>query len=358
MRIKSILIPALALGLILILVSSSILAAQGKKKETQEQKVIIIPKEVKALFEEGVKTRQPRMDIPFTIFKLLYFPQQNYMHSVFVLQIKNSDLGYAPLTPEGVKPEKKKEEKTESIFESVPTRLQSQAHVFLQFTQLDGEFTKEIYLPVRIEIDGASYEPEKEDLYVCGYPLLPGKYLLSIAVASQKLEKIGTQYFEFTLPQNDPASLELTTTPIFFVKNIEQMPGQDSRVILYKSVFTYAVLKIEPNLLKLFSPGDQLDIFFILLGAQPNETGQFDIEINYEVLKGEEKTIRYAAQNYKSPLISQPLPLKKTVIIKSEEEEKRETRDLEAGTYTLSLDIKDKISGKTLKTTIDFDVKE
>jgi hypothetical protein len=45
-------------------------------------------------------------------------------------------------------------------------------------------------------------------------------------------------------------------------------------------------------------------------------------------------------------------------MIKSEEGERRERRDLEAGTYTLHVDIKDKATGSSLKKTVDFEVKE
>jgi len=50
--------------------------------------------------------------------------------------------------------------------------------------------------------------------------------------------------------------------------------------------------------------------------------------------------------------------MKKTVIIKSEEEgEKKEPKDLEPGAYTLSVKIKDNVSGKSLTKEINFEVK-
>lgn len=358
MRIKSFAIQSFIFALVLILASSSSFAVVEKQQE-QSSEVIIIPPEIKSVIVEGIQTRQPRLDIPFTIFKNYYFPQQNYLHSVFFLKIKNSDLGFAPPS-EGIdlgEKKKEKEEETQSIFESTPTKLQASAHIFLQFNQLDGEFEQEIYIPVKMEIDGALYEADKEEMYSTGYPLLPGKYLLSIAIASPELQRIGTQYIEFTLPNNDPTAPELIVSPVLFAKKLEQTAAQETRTLLHKGYFTYAILKIEPNLDHIFSPGDLLDVFFIILCSQPNEVGEFDIEVNYEVVRGEETIIRYASTNYKSPLISQPLPSKRTTVIKSEAGEKRETKNLEAGTYSLTIDIKDKISGKTLKTKVDFEVK-
>jgi hypothetical protein len=61
------------------------------------------------------------------------------------------------------------------------------------------------------------------------------------------------------------------------------------------------------------------------------------------------------------PLVSHPLPMKRTVIIRSTKEgettEKTETRDIEPGKYTLHFAVKDKISGLTLNKSIDFEVK-
>ncbi len=45
-------------------------------------------------------------------------------------------------------------------------------------------------------------------------------------------------------------------------------------------------------------------------------------------------------------------------MIKSEEGERREQHDLEAGTYTVHVDIEDKVTGSSLNKTVDFEVKE
>ncbi len=218
-------------------------------------------------------------------------------------------------------------------------------------------------MPFGLEVDSDSYEPEKEEIYSTGYPLPPGNYLLSMAIASQNLEKIGTQYFEFTLPSAASFTEGLETTPIFFNKKINQMSAPESTTNIHKGFFTYSILQIEPNLDRVFSKGDNLDIFFFIYGTQPNpdDPQKVSIEITYSVLKGEEAVIRYAPQKYDALLVSQPLPLKRTVIIKTTKEgkteERKETKDLEPGTYILNIDIKDTISGKTLKKTVDFECK-
>jgi hypothetical protein len=359
MKVKNLLFFLLACAIVITALSAPAIALQ-EQQSSQQKNVVIIPPEVKTVLEQGMESREARLDIPFSIIEHLYLPAAQNLHSIFMFTVKNADLGYAPLTP-AVETEEKKEE-TQSSFEEVPAMLQAQSHLFMLFTQLDGPYSREVYVPVRVQIEGGSYEPEKEDMYSVGYPLPPGNYLLSIAIASEKLEKIGTQYFEFTLPDALSYTTELGTTPIFFVKSVERMSAPEVRTEVHREFFVYSILKMVPNLGHVFSAKENLDVFFVIFGAQPDETQKYNIEISYEVVQGEEKMIRYAPQKYESPLISQPLPLTRTVIIKTTDEEgntteKKETRDLEPGKYTFSVDIKDNISGKQLNKTIEFEVK-
>ncbi|MBE0461540.1 MAG: hypothetical protein IBX60_07895 [Candidatus Aminicenantes bacterium] len=364
MKFKKVIIPLFLFGFILSLVFAPVAIAK-KDKKGQEQKVIIIPKEVKDVFQEGLSTKEARLDIPFTIEKHLYLPARENLHSIFLFKVKNEDLGFAPIEVPAEPQAQEQKEEAQSVFEETPAKLRANAHVFLQFNTLEGdtpgELIKEVYIPVNMEIDGATYIPDEEGLYSTAYPLPPGDYILSMAITSRNLDKIGTQYFSFTLPA--PASFveQLETTPIFFCRNIERMSAPETKAEIHKGFFTYSVLKIEPNMDNTFSPGDTLDILFFIFGTQPDDAGKYSIEINYEVSKGEEKVIRYAPQGYESPIVSQPLPMKKTVIIKTtkgeETTERKEQKDLEAGSYTLSLNIKDNISGKSLEKLIDFEVK-
>jgi hypothetical protein len=364
MKIKNLTVSALSLMLLLGLALLPRLAAQEKTQEKQEKATrVIIPETIKAAIQEGIQTRQPRLDLPFTIIKCYYFPAQRNIHVIVLFNVKNSDLDFASVTSgiEGQKEKKKKEKEVQSIFEATPNKLNTKAHFSLQFNKLEnnipGELVREIHIPFDLEVDGVSYEPDKKESYSIGTIIPPGSYLLSTAITSQKLEKIGTQYRELSLPDPLSFSGELVTTPIFFAKNIEQMSAPEMQAVIHKGFFTYSILQIEPNLENLFSPWDKLELFFVVFGAKPNEKGKFDIEINYEVYKGEEIHIRFQSQTYDSPLVSQPLPLKRTALIKSEQGEKTETRDLEAGSYTLSLVITDKISGMSITRTIDFEVK-
>jgi len=356
MKIKTYTCAILFTGLILSFVLTPCLVAQ-EGQEKKQGETVYIPKEVKEVLQAGMDNREARLDIPFTVFKYLYLPARENMHAVFFFKVKNSDLGFAPLTPVGGTPEKTEGQTAQ---ETAAPQLQSKAHCFLQFNQLDGDLVKEIYIPVQIQADGSSYNPEEEGIYTTGYPLPSGKYLLSMAITSLELEKIGTQYLEFTIP--DPAAFTdtLETTPIFFAKQLNRMSSAEMKAEIHKDYFTYAVLQITPNLDSVFHQGDNLDIFFFIFGAQANEASQFDIEASYSVMKDDEAIIKFAGTKYDAPIISQPLPLKKTVIIQTQEgeqvSEKKEQKDLDPGAYTLNIELKCNLSGKTASKSIDFTV--
>ena len=366
MKAKSLLIPVLVAGFVLSLFVP-LSAANQKDKEkpaAPAQQKIFIPKEVKAVLQEGLATKQGRQDIPVTIFHSLYLPAQQNFQSIFFMNIKNSALGYGPAgagsTP-GEKPKEKPAPESEVAPSPQSDLLEAKFNVFLQFNRLEEDtepkVASEVYVPTTIQVEEAAFDPEKEDIYSFGYPLPTGHYVLALAIASLDLQKIGTAYYEFTLPDASTFSKAMDTTPIFFVKSLEQTEAAETRTILHKGYFTYAVLKIIPNIDKVFSVGDNLDIFFFIFGLQQNEQQQNTVEVNFEVKKGEEAAIRWAPQTYNSPLISQPLPLKQTLTIKSQAGEKTEQRDIGPGKYTLVISVQDKVTGNSVTKTVDFEVK-
>jgi hypothetical protein len=244
--------------------------------------------------------------------------------------------------------------------------MQSSSSIFIQLNKLEngspGELVSEVYVPIKIETDIGSYEPSKEEIYSTGYPFPPGHYLASIAIASKDLGKIGTQYLELSLPDAAAMTDRLETTSFFFYKNMEEMSSAETMVTVHKGFFTYSFLKFEPNLEKAFPSGGTIEAFFFIYGAQPVEGQIFDIEINYEVLKGEDVEVTWAPQIYTTPLIQQPLPLEKSVLITTttkdgQTTEKKEKQKIEPGGYTLSMTITDKVSGKSIVKTADFVVK-
>jgi len=365
MKAKNLIITALFAGIVLMSFALPAAAAARMNQEEQKSDVVIIPDKVKSIFKEGINTRETLMQIPFSFAWHSFLPARQNIHSIFFFKLKNADLGFVPV-PQAVDiteeaPEKKKEETAQPEAQEVPALLQASGHAFLQFTRIENnspqEVVKEVYIPINLQVEGKDYDPEKEELYSASYPLPAGDYLLAMAVSSLDLERIGTQYFEFSLPDAFSFTDKIDTTPVFFIKNIRRMQEAETRAEVHKDFFTYSVLQIEPNIEKTFSKRDNLDIFFFIYGVVPDQAGKHDINVTYEVYQGEEIVIKYAIAHYDAPLVSQPLPLKKTVVIKSEAEgEKKEQRDLEAGQYTLQVQIDDKVSGKSIKKSVDFEI--
>ena len=354
MNARKIIVPVLFMALSVGLLTGPLASAQQPDQKSPQQ--VFIPKEVKADIQEGLASRQGRQDIPFTIFQSLYLPARENFHITFFMKINNSDLGFAPAA---AAPEGTTSGPQETAFQEAPAELQANFNVFIQFNRLDKngvpEIFREAYVPATIMLPAA--DADKEDVYSVGYPLPAGDYVVAIAVTSLDLQKVGIAYHEFSLPDVTQFTKNLDTTPIFFVKQIDQMEAAEAKTTLHRGLFTYAILKIVPNLDRVFTAGENLDIFFFIFGAKSNSSQQYEIEIDFEVKKGEEMQIKFSPQTYTTPMISQPLPMKQTVKIKKGEEERIEQRDLPAGSYTLVINMTDKVSQSTGVKTIDFEVK-
>jgi hypothetical protein len=379
MRASKIIVPVLLIAVTLNLITALNAAGQRtqdkpkQKPQVKPQERVTIPIEVKTAIQEGLASRQGRQDISVDPFHFLFLPAKENYHGIFFMKIKDGDLGFAPVSADAPAIEKKevpvKKGPQEVAVPQEAENLQAKFHVFLQFNRIEEEAepqaVKEVYIPTILQVPADGFDPEKTEIYTLGYPMPAGHYLLALAIASLDLQKIGVGYIEFSLPDAAQFTKTLETTPIFFIKELDQMEGPETHTALHKGYFTYSILKVVPNLEKVFSAGDNLDIFFYIFGAQPNAQQQFEIEINYEVKKEVEKegvkedqmAIRWSPQTYNNPLISQPLPLKQTVNIKSEAGERTESRDLPPGNYTLVITILDKTSGNTTTKTVDFEMK-
>jgi len=317
---------------------------QEKKKE---EEAIYIPEEVKWVMEEGLSTRQPRLDIPFEIVRFLYLPAQQNVHAVFLFGIKNADLDFTMMPTL----EEKKEEKIEEIPQEEPQFKQISFRVFVQFYERKkgniGEVVRESYIPASFQEESSAYKLEKENIYSIGYPLPPGDYLLALAITSPDLDRIGLQYHEFSLPDALSFQENLGLTPVFFMESFKQHEQPEIVTKVHKTSFVYSTLEIVPKIKNIFSLGESLDIFFYIYGCKPEPgTNQHNIEIKYQVKKGEESVIKYKEKSFNFPLISHPIPVLK-----------QDDQPPEPGSYVLEININDKISGRALTENVEFEIK-
>ncbi len=94
----------------------------------------------------------------------------------------------------------------------------------------------------------------------------------------------------------------------------------------------------------------------------PNAENTYDIEINFSVTKEDQIVVRYPIISLEHPVVWQQFPMKQTVIVKTTDEEGKETettetRDLESGTYRFSMEIKDNLSGKSVTKSVEIEVR-
>jgi hypothetical protein len=346
---KKLIVPIVLAGFILGLMAAPG-TAQDQKPAAKKPATtrVIIPKEVKDALTAGLPAKLGRQDLPFNIFQSTFLPAQQAFYIVLFAKIKNADLGFAPAPPSQVA----------DVAAASSSKLRATFHVFLDFHKVEngaaGATVREIYVPVTEEQEAAGFDPAKEEWYSVGVALLPGDYLVGVAVASQDLKKIGTQYYEFKLPDPKTLNKTLEMTPITFVKDLKNVGQVEQQPKLHRGMFRYSVLEMVPNIDRVFTAGDMLDLFFTILGAQQTPDGKSSIEILYEVKKGDEAAIKFPPIMYEAPLVSQPMPLKQTVQIKTGDQVKTDTRDLAPGAYTLHLKITDKISGNSCTRQSDF----
>jgi hypothetical protein len=340
----------LALLSVIGMLSVSAQAAPGiqdKKQEVKPPAKASMPKEVSALIQEGLAARQGRQDIPFSIFKQLVLPAQGVnLYPVFFFKAKNGDLGYVPSA-------------------SGSGEMETTLNVFFQFFQ-PGEagafkpFWGGKSLAV-LKSDGAGYDAEKEDWYSFGLAMPSGKYTLAMVLTTPDMKKMSVGYCDIALPGPEIFQSSLWPTEPVIVKSLDQVEP-DQRPMVHRGYFTWGAIRVVSSLAGEIKAGDNLEIFFFVLGAGVKDPAAQrpvnDLEVNFEIQGQDGKTaIKWAPQAYEAYFINQPLPLVQTLQIKDDKGERVEKKPLPAGKYTLLAQITDKVTGTKADTKVAFEVK-
>ncbi len=346
MRTKKFFIFSLVLVLILALTVSFSEAAPQKKDQKKDQKVkSVIPQDIKALLEQGLPARQVRADVPFEFSDIYILPAKGTYIAIFITRIKNGDLDYAQSAA------------NQDIY-------QSDVDLFMQFYELGGEAPKLIVeqrTSSSFTIPSTEYQPEGESYYYLGYPLPAGKYVLAAALGQRATKKIGTTYYDFEIPNYEELAQtnnKLETSSLFLLKDIQQMDAQENYPNFHKDYFSWIVFRAFPYPDNKLKPGDQPNLMFMIYGAQADENQTFDLEINFDIRKDDNKIVAFTPMKYNINFIEQaiPLPTVKKVQIKDDQGERIEDRPLEPGTYEIVMNIKDNKSGLTLEKRIPFEL--
>jgi len=333
-----------------------------------------LPKEIRAIIQEGLVTRQGRRDIPFTIFKAMEFPVPGGMHTVLFFKARNSDLGYAaPL------PVRQGKSATPPAAASANV-LEARLVAALEFLQPDEtgalKASREMGFPVTLQTDSAGYDPAKEEWYTLGVSLPFGKYTVGMFFAGVEpktgkpdMRKVGVSYYDVNLPGPETYQNALETTPLFFARDIRQMESYEGKPVIHRNFFTYSVLQFVPNIDSVVTAEDnsQIEVFFVILGAkeavvdsaaQP-ESPKYSIETSYELQKEDgTPVIKWETKKSASQYISQPLPLKQTKITTDAAgKQSTEQSAIPAGKYVLVVKVTDLLSGFSVDKKVPFELK-
>jgi hypothetical protein len=354
MRASRTIAAALAFLFVFCVITVSVQAApgiQGKKQDAKAPAKGSIPKEIAALVQEGLATRQGRQDIPFSFFKQLVLPAQGAnIYPVFFFKAKNGDLGFAPSA-------------------SGTGEMEASFNIFVQLYQPaeDGSLKPKMAGKTTsvLTTEGNGYSADKEDWYSfsLGTALPAGKYTLALVLSTADLKKMSVAYSDITLPGPDAYETALWPTDIVIVKGMEQI-DPDQRPTIRRGCFTWGALKVVPNISAEVATGENLDLLFFVLGAAPkdptSERPLVDLALGFEVQSEDGKSvIKWAPTVSEAYLINQPLPLVQTLQKVDEKGTVLSTdkKPLPAGKYVLAVTITDKVSGKKADTKTAFSVK-
>lgn len=353
MKTSRMMAAALAFLFVISVLTVSVQAApgiQGKKPvEKGPAPKASMPKEVAAIIQEGLATRQGRQDIPFSFFKQLILPAQGTnLYPIFFFKAKNGDLGYAPSA-------------------SGTGEMETSLNVFFQFFQPAEDGTLKPRLGGKslavLKTDGTGYSPDKEDWYSFGLGMPVGKYTMALVLCSADMKKMSVGYSDINLPGPEAFATVLWPTDPVIVTAMDQVEP-DQRPTLHRACFTWGAIKVGTSTTGEIAAGENLEIFLFVLGAAfkdpAAERPVNDLEVNFEVQTEDGKpAIKWAPQSYEAYLVNQPLPLVQTLQKMDEKGTilSTEKKALGAGKYALAITITDKVSGKKADTKLAFSVK-
>ena len=353
MKTSRTIVAALTLLFIIGVIALPAQAAAGIQGRQQEAKAPAAksstPKEIQAVIQEGLATREGRQDIPFSFFKKLVLPAQgDNLYPIFFIKAKNGDLGYAPSA-------------------AGTGMMETTLNAFYEFYRADDAGAlKPVFggkTQALLTVPGEGYSAEEEDWYTFGLALPAGQYTLALVLGTPDMKKLSVGYCDVTLPGPEAHAATLMTTDPIVVTAMEQVEP-DQRPTIHRGFFTWGAAKIETNAACEIASGENLEVLFFVLGAEPKDPAAprpaLDLEVNFEVqTKDGQPAIKWSPQSYELYLVNQPLPLFQTLQKVDEKGTVLSTdkKPLDPGEYDLAVTVTDKVSGKTANTKMAFTVK-
>ena len=298
------------------------------------QQQVFIPAQVASAIDAGLAAKQGRADIPMAYLNTLFLPaQQGQLYPVFLLQLKNADLGFVAAADN-------------------PALLKADHWVFTRVYRLAAgaapAVVRERNIRFTLEEAQPAFQADAVNYYSIAGDIFPaGDYLLALALTTPDYGKIALAYVEFSLPDLTQLQGKLATSPVFSVLDLQMLPAAETRMFVHKNSFVYNTLLLSPKLVNEFKASENLDLFYFILGGQADPaSGALNLQIIYKFKKEGKEVNKLTPQTVTSPIISQPIDFTFTEVTKDAKgkETDRKTKLLEPGDYVLEIEMLDSVS--------------
>ena len=184
----------------------------------------------------------------------------------------------------------------------------------------------------------------QQGVYQRKIPLRPGRYKLTLAVQDQGSEKVGTSETSVIVPSSEKEELALSS--VVLAREIH--PGSEGSTIA-DGFMTWSGWKIYPAFTHAFRSSDPLSCYLEIYDFSRDQTdGSPHLQVDYEILRGS-KVERRSPDSFSSQstnLLGDRLIVLAPISLEG----------LEPGRYTLRIGVRDKISGESRESRVEFKI--
>jgi len=208
-----------------------------------------------------------------------------------------------------------------------------------------------IFDPKWNEIDESTkvqkFDPRRaSDVFIYRYTadVEPGDYLMSLYAQKNNSQKIGGDTFEIEVPDMTSKSLQLSDLELAYLIDPATEP----------TVFTSGEYEIIPNPAKVFKLDDTVHLYFEIYNLTPDEEGETRFEIEHTMKKTDEGGGLFGLLGGGDKEVISINNQRTGHDPTAKEIASFDVSKLEAGDYELEVTVKDRVSGKTKKQTIEL----